>query len=157
MLAAGARRVRDARLGSRIRLVLGRAESLPFPDASFDALTFTYLLRYVDDPAGTLGELARVLRPGGVMASLEFGIPMRPVWRAGWRAQTRLALPVLGWVASPEWRQAGSFLGPSIERHRRTLTPSAESDLWRRAGVRDVRVRELTFGSGVVIWGRRAS
>src|SRR5262249_45361747 len=48
---------RSARAG-RISLVAGQAERLPFPDASFDALTFTYLLRYVADPAATLRELA---------------------------------------------------------------------------------------------------
>ena len=51
------------------------AESLPFADASFDHLTVTYLLRYVDDPGATLAELARVVRPGGIVASLEFGVP----------------------------------------------------------------------------------
>ena len=58
----------------------GRAESLPFGDGEFDALTFTYLLRYVADPAATLHELARVVRPGGAVAGLEFGVP-RGIWR----------------------------------------------------------------------------
>jgi len=46
-----------------VQLLVGRAEQLPFPDASFDALTFTYLLRYVEDPQATLSELARVVKP----------------------------------------------------------------------------------------------
>src|ERR1700691_6208888 len=41
----------------------------------FDAVTFPYLLRYVDDPAAAIGELARVVKPGGVMANLEFNVP----------------------------------------------------------------------------------
>jgi demethylmenaquinone methyltransferase/2-methoxy-6-polyprenyl-1,4-benzoquinol methylase len=77
MLAEARARVRHAGLEHRIELVEGRAEELPFEDASFDALTFTYLLRYVDDPGGTLRELARVVRPGGTIASLEFGVPPR--------------------------------------------------------------------------------
>src|SRR5687767_14584671 len=56
MLGAAAAR------NGHIPLVRGRAESLPFPDESFDHLTFTYLLRYVDDPAAVLRELARVVR-----------------------------------------------------------------------------------------------
>jgi demethylmenaquinone methyltransferase/2-methoxy-6-polyprenyl-1,4-benzoquinol methylase len=56
---------RDPKLASRIELVRGEAEGLPFADAEFDHLTFTYLLRYVDDPAATLAELARVVRRGG--------------------------------------------------------------------------------------------
>jgi len=73
MLAAGRARVAAAGLSGRIELREGRAESLPFDDAEFDALTFTYLLRYVDDPAATMRELARVVRPGGTVAMLEFG------------------------------------------------------------------------------------
>ena len=63
----------------RVGLAVGRAEQLPFPDATFDALTFTYLLRYVADPAATLRELARVLKPGAPIASLEFLVPPQPV------------------------------------------------------------------------------
>ena len=85
----------DARGGPR-RVVLaaatelvagGDARSLPFEDGVFDALTFTYLLRYVDDPAATLRELARVVKPGGSIAALEFGVP-RGVWRPLWELWT---------------------------------------------------------------------
>ncbi|HEY1674720.1 MAG TPA: class I SAM-dependent methyltransferase, partial [Streptosporangiaceae bacterium] len=72
MLREGQARVAAAGMKPRISLVTGRAEQLPFPDASFDALTFTYLLRYVEDPQATLAELARVVKPGGTVASLEF-------------------------------------------------------------------------------------
>ena len=75
MLAAA--RARFAGEGARVELIEGEAERLPFEDASFDALTFTYLLRYVDDPPATMRELARVVRPGGRVASLEFGVPPR--------------------------------------------------------------------------------
>src|SRR5919197_598524 len=76
------------RLDGRVELVEGSAESLPFPDAAFDHLTFTYLLRYVDDPQATLAELARVVRPDGTLASLEFGLPSGPA-RPGWEAYVR--------------------------------------------------------------------
>ena len=64
MLAAAAER-RDPGAA----FVLGQAERLPFPEAAFDALTVTYLLRYVDDPGATLEEMVRVVRPGGTVAS----------------------------------------------------------------------------------------
>ena len=70
--------------------MLGRAERLPFPDETFDALTFTYLFRYVDDPAAAMRELARVVRPGGTIATLEFHVPEQPLLRAGWYAYTRV-------------------------------------------------------------------
>ena len=75
MLARGRERVRAAGLDGRISLQAGRAEQLPFPSGSFDAVSFTYLLRYVRDPAATVAELARVLRPGGILASLDFYVP----------------------------------------------------------------------------------
>ncbi|HEV3478196.1 MAG TPA: class I SAM-dependent methyltransferase, partial [Gaiellaceae bacterium] len=152
MLATGRSRVEDAGLGGRIELVEGAAERLPFDDASFDALTFTYLLRYVDDPGPTMRELARVVRPGGTLAMLEFGVP-RGLARAAWELYVRVGLPVLGALVSPGWRRVGSFLGPSIrEFHRRYDV----LDLWRRAGIDDVEVRRLSLGGGIVVWGRRA-
>ena len=75
-------------MGTRIQLVAGRAEQLPFPDRAFDALTFTYLLRYVDDPLATLRELARVVKPGGKVASLEFFLPPNRFWRVMWWLST---------------------------------------------------------------------
>ena len=70
------------RLPASVTLLEGSAEALPFPDGAFDALTFTYLLRYVDDPAATLRELARVVRPGRSIGMLEFAVPglTRPAW-----------------------------------------------------------------------------
>jgi len=155
MLRKGAARLRREALDGRVALVRGRAERLPFPDGAFDAVTFTYLLRYVDDPAGTLAEMARVLRPRGVLASLEFGVPPNPVARAGWYAHTRLGLPVVGLVASREWFGAGRFLGPSISDWERRFPLDEQLRLWRRAGVGDARARRLTFGAGVVVWGRK--
>ena len=124
MLRAGQAPAQLAGLADRVRPVLGRAESLPFPDGSFDALTFTYLLRYVDDPAATVRELARVIRPGGSMASMEFWRPEEPVLRAGWWAFTRSVLPLLGSIASPSWMRTGLFLGPSISDWAMLLAPS---------------------------------
>ena len=152
MLAEGRRRVAAAGLTDRIELVEGTAEHLPFGDASFDGLTFTYLLRYVDDPAATLAELARVVRPGGTIAMLEFGLP-RGLPRSAWELWVRLGLPVAGALISPGWREVGSFLGPSIrDFHRRHDLPT----LWRSAGIDGVQSRPLSLGGGLVMWGRRA-
>jgi demethylmenaquinone methyltransferase / 2-methoxy-6-polyprenyl-1,4-benzoquinol methylase len=152
MLAEGRRRVAEAGLTDRIELVEGQAEELPFAEASFDGLTFTYLLRYVDDPAATLAELARVVRPGGAIAMLEFGLP-RGIARPAWEAWVRAGLPVAGALISPGWREVGSFLGSSIRNfHGRYDLPS----LWRSAGIDDVHVRRLSLGGGLVMWGRKA-
>ena len=143
------------RLGDEVELVEGRAEELPFADASFDALTFTYLLRYVDDPAATLRELVRVVRPGGTIASLEFAVP-RGVWRPAWELYVRVVLPTAGRALSPGWHEVGRFLGPSIRGFYSRFPLPRVLDLWREAGIEDVRARRLSLGGGVVIWGRRA-
>ncbi len=156
MLEAGRRLLAaDGRTGARIDLLRARAEELPFGDAAFDHLTFTYLLRYVDDPAATMRELARVLKPGGTMASLEFALPPERVWRAAWEAYTRVGLPVAGNVVSPGWAEAGRFLGPSIrDFYGRHPLPEV-AGMWRRAGIGHPHVATMSLGGGVIMWGRK--
>jgi demethylmenaquinone methyltransferase / 2-methoxy-6-polyprenyl-1,4-benzoquinol methylase len=143
------------RLGERVRLVEATADRLPFDDASFDGLTFTYLLRYVDDPPATLAELARVVRPGGTIAGLEFGLPAG-LWRPPWELYVRAGLPLAGRLISPGWSRVGDFLGTSIrEFYARWPLPRLLS-AWHAAGITDVRARRLSLGGGVVTWGTRA-
>lgn len=156
MLLRGRAAVLQEGLSERITLVAGQAERLPFPDAAFDALTFTYLLRYVADPAATIAELARVVRPGGTIASLEFHVPGQRPLRAAWWFYTRLGLPALGGLAGREWYRVGRFLGPSISAHYdRHPLPATVHD-WHQAGIVDVGVRVMSLGGGLVMWGRRA-
>jgi demethylmenaquinone methyltransferase/2-methoxy-6-polyprenyl-1,4-benzoquinol methylase len=156
MVAGGRRAVADAALDGRVSFVLGQGERLPFEDAAFDAVTFTYLLRYVDDPLATLRELARVLKPGGTLANLEFLLPPNPVWRAAWVLYTRVGLPVAGLVASREWWATGRFLGPSISGFYREHPLSEQGGWWREAGLSPVRYRPMSLGGGVVIWGTKS-
>jgi demethylmenaquinone methyltransferase / 2-methoxy-6-polyprenyl-1,4-benzoquinol methylase len=155
MLRRGHDRVAAAG-ASRVSLAAARAEQLPFADGTFDALTFTYLLRYVADPAATLRELARVVRPGGVVASLEFAVPPAPVWLPAWRLYTRVVLPGAGFVAGGrEWAHVGRFLGPSIEAHYRRYPVERHVAMWNEAGFEDVRTRAMSLGGGLVMRGRR--
>ena len=133
MLAvARARLARASALSGRVRFVQGEAERLPFANGEFDALTFTYLLRYVDDRAATMRELARVVKVGGRIGMLEFGVPRNSTARALWRLHTRAGLTLAGRAVSRQWYEVGRFLGPSIDAFHAT-----EPDLpgpWRRAG-----------------------
>jgi len=157
MLRVGRDRVARHGAEGQIRLVVGRAEQLPFPDASFDALTFTYLLRYVTDPAATLRELARVVRPGGAIASLEFAVPSKPVWHPAWRGYTRAVLPAAGFATGGrEWARVGRFLGPSITEHYQRHPVDETIAQWREAGIEEVGLRTMSLGGGVVMWGRKA-
>jgi demethylmenaquinone methyltransferase/2-methoxy-6-polyprenyl-1,4-benzoquinol methylase len=145
----------DKRLAERIQLVRGEAESLPFADGEFDHLTFTYLLRYVDDPGATLRELARVVKPGGRIASLEFMLPPNDLARSLWRVYTRVFMPVLGRLISRDWYEVGRFLGPSISDLYTRLPLDRQLGLWSAAGIEGVQARVMSFGGGVVIWGIR--
>ena len=155
MLAAGRARVEQRGLRDRIELREGRAETLPFGDAEFDALTFTYLLRYVDDVPATLRELARVVRPGGTVAMLEFALP-GGAWRPLWELYVRVGLPAAGTTVSPGWSEVGRFLGPSIRGFWERWPEPRLLDAWGEAGMRDVQARRLSLGGGIVVWGRRA-
>jgi len=157
MLRLGRRRVAAAGMADRVSLVAGRAERLPFPDAYFDALTFTYLLRYVSDPQATLTELARVVKPGGMVASLEFCVPAGAFWRSAWWAYTRMLLPAGGLLlGGREWLEVGRFLGPNISAHYRRYPVAWTVEAWQKAGLTEVGTRVMSLGGGLVMWGRRA-
>jgi demethylmenaquinone methyltransferase / 2-methoxy-6-polyprenyl-1,4-benzoquinol methylase len=145
------------RVGERVELREARAEALPFKDASFDGLTFTYLLRYVDDPAATMRELARVVRPGARVAMLEFSVPGNPLARISWEIYVRAGLPALGRTISPGWRDVGRFLGPSIRDFWERWPLERLLAAWGDAGLVDVQARTLSLSGGIVVWGRRAS
>jgi demethylmenaquinone methyltransferase/2-methoxy-6-polyprenyl-1,4-benzoquinol methylase len=157
MLRRGRAVARAEGMGDRIRHVLGQAQALPFDDGTFDALTFTYLLRYVDDPAATLNELARVLRPGGVMASLEFHVPQDPWLHAGWYAYTRGVMPLVGGVVSNAWYRTGRFLGPNISDFYRRYPLPVQVRMWQDAGIRRIRTKRMSLGVAVVTWGVKVS
>jgi demethylmenaquinone methyltransferase/2-methoxy-6-polyprenyl-1,4-benzoquinol methylase len=154
MLREGRTRIERRERETRIALTAGRAEALPFPDATFDALTFTYLLRYVADPAATLRELARVLKPGAPMASLDFAVPSSPVWHLAWWCYTRIGLPIGGLLGGRDWVAVGRFLGPNISGFYRRHPVPTIVQAWHDAGFVDVRTRTMSLGGGLVMWGR---
>ncbi|MFI5009317.1 MAG: class I SAM-dependent methyltransferase [Solirubrobacterales bacterium] len=158
-MLAGARARFAARpaLGGRVELVEGQAERLPFADGSFTALTFTYLLRYVDDPRATMRELARVVAPGGRVGYLEFGVPPRRLARIAWRLYTAIGLPVLGRAVSREWGEVGRFLGPSITGFYSRHPVERIVEYWREAGLEDVEVRRMSLGGGIVMSATRTA
>jgi demethylmenaquinone methyltransferase / 2-methoxy-6-polyprenyl-1,4-benzoquinol methylase len=151
--SARARLAREPELERLISFVQGEAERLPFADQEFDALTFTYLLRYVDDRGATMRELARVVKPGGRIGMVEFGVPDNAVLRSLWQMHTRIGLPLIGRLVSTAWFEVGRFLGPNIEQLYEQVPDMARS--WRDAGIDDVRERRMSFGAGLVMTGRR--
>jgi demethylmenaquinone methyltransferase/2-methoxy-6-polyprenyl-1,4-benzoquinol methylase len=154
MLLTGQGRA-DARFNGRLSLVECTAEVPPFAAASFDAISFAYLLRYVADVPATLRALARLLRPGATMASLDFAVP-RGIWQPMWRLYTAFVLPAGGGLFSPEWRDVGAFLGPSIRDFYRRWPEERLLEAWHDAGFLDIHSRRLSLGGAIVIWGTKS-
>jgi demethylmenaquinone methyltransferase/2-methoxy-6-polyprenyl-1,4-benzoquinol methylase len=146
--------VAHRRFGDEVQLINASAEALPLDSESFDHLTYTHLLRYVADPGATLAELARVVRPGGFVASLEFGVPEGPA-RPFWGLYVQTVLPLAGRLLRHGWREVGDFLGGSIRDFWERHPLEHHLEWWHAAGLHGVEVRRLSLGIVVVIWGRK--
>jgi demethylmenaquinone methyltransferase/2-methoxy-6-polyprenyl-1,4-benzoquinol methylase len=155
MLEAGLRAVEKRSLDGRVQLAQGRAEHLPFPDETFDTVVFTYLLRYVQGPAATIRELSRVLKPGGELLSLEFGIPEALWVRALWEIYNRVVMPVMTIPVSRGWHRVGCFLGPSISGFCKRYPVNRLAAIWRDNGIPLVESRPLLKGAAIVMWGTK--
>jgi demethylmenaquinone methyltransferase/2-methoxy-6-polyprenyl-1,4-benzoquinol methylase len=106
-------------------------------------------------PAATLRELARVVRPGGSIAGLEFALPAG-LWRPLWEVYVRAILPTTGKMISPGWASVGDFLGRSIREFYARWPEERLVQAWADAGIENVRGRRLSLGGAIVIWGTRA-
>ena len=155
MLQAGLRAIEKKSLDGRIQLTQGRAEHLPFPDETFDAVVFTYLLRYVQDPDATIRELSRVLKPGGKLLSLEFDIPEALWMRALWELHNRVVMPIMTIPVSRSWHRMGCFLGSSIRDFCRRCPVERLAAIWRDNGISLVETTPLLKGAAVVMWGTK--
>ncbi|MBI2854163.1 MAG: class I SAM-dependent methyltransferase [Chloroflexi bacterium] len=155
MLRSGLAAVRKRSMDGQVQLVGGTADSLPFSSEAFDVVVFSYLLRYVPDPQATLAEMARVLKPGGQMLSLEFGVPESAFVRLLWHVYTGAVLPAATIPLSPGWRRVGRFLGRSIRDFYKLYPPEHIAAMWKKAGMSDVRAQRLSLGGGIVMWGTK--
>lgn len=136
MIAEGRRRY------PKIEFIEGDAEKLPFADDTFDAVTISFGLRNVEHPKVALAEMYRVLKPGGRLVVCEFSKPPRTLFRAGYAAYMKWAMPVVATVASSN-REAYGYLRESIEQWPDQGTLSQ----WiRGVGFTRVAYRNLTAG-----------
>jgi demethylmenaquinone methyltransferase/2-methoxy-6-polyprenyl-1,4-benzoquinol methylase len=152
MLEVGRRRLEDRGVVGNVSYALVNAETLPFGDAQFDAVTIAFGLRNVTDKDAALREMCRVLRPGGRASILEFSeVRAEPlkmvydVWSFG-------MLPLLGKLIADD-EDSYRYLAESIRKH----PPQEElADMLREAGFDDVRYRNLSGGIVAIHSGARA-
>jgi demethylmenaquinone methyltransferase/2-methoxy-6-polyprenyl-1,4-benzoquinol methylase len=142
MLTLGLRKVNAASQARRIVLVRGDAMRLPALDRSADAATVAFGIRNVQRPEVACAEMARVLRTGGRLAILEFGVPRIPGVSALYLWYFRRVLPLIGRMISGH-TGAYTYLPASVG----TFPPPAEfMTILQQAGFAEVRAVPLTFG-----------
>jgi len=143
MLRLGLAKVRKAGLGGRVHLVRGDATRVPLPDAAFDAAMVAFGIRNVHNYEAAIREFARVLRPGGRLAILEFGRPQIPGIKQAYRAYFKYLLPIIGRMGSKH-TEAYSYLPESVDQFPE---PDAFAGLLKSHGFATVRTVPLTFGT----------
>jgi demethylmenaquinone methyltransferase/2-methoxy-6-polyprenyl-1,4-benzoquinol methylase len=136
-------------------LTAAEADHLPFAGTRFDAVVFSYLLRYIADPPATLAELVRVLKPGGTLASVEFGVPRALLPRLGWRVHAQGVFPRATRAFGARWADVGTFLPGSIVDWIDHWPLERQARAWRDAGIDHVQVKQMFFGTGVLMKGRK--
>ncbi len=152
MLDRGAEK--GARAGRPIEWVEADAMALPFPDATFDLVTVAFGLRNIADTSRGLAEMARVTRPGGRLAILEFSLPRSALIRHGYLWYFRNVLPRLGNALARNRSDAYTYLNQSVEEF-----PSGErlAAVVRAAGYEAVTMLPLTFGIATLTIATRAA
>ena len=132
----------------------GDATRLDQPDASFDALSIAFGLRNVGDVAAAMGQFHRVLRPGGVLAVLEFGLPSWGPVRWAHRLYTERIMPWTATLIARDRSGAYRYLPRSVDTF---LTPEGVAKAAEAAGFRSVRTTRLTLGTCAITTAVRAS
>ena len=151
MLDIGRRKVDKRNLGERVHLFECDVLELPFVDDSFDAVTIAFGLRNLPDYAQGVGELVRVLKPGGRLLILDFSPPAGGLYLKGYNFYLHNVVPVVGGLISGS-RSAYRYLASSINGF---LPRDDVQRLMRAAGLQNFDRKKLAGGIAYICWGEK--
>lgn len=153
MLEIGRRKASASSQGDVVKFETGDCLQLPFPDESFDAVTVAFGVRNFENLALGYSEIARVLRPGGIVLVLELSTPTSKIIRPLYDLYAGKVIPSVGKTVSKDSR-AYTYLPESI-----AAVPQGDEmlALMRGAGLEETECRRLTFGVCSIYTGRRPS
>jgi len=152
MLEIGKRKACRAGAAEGIALVEADTLHLPFPGNTFQIVCVAFGLRNVSDTQGGLREMARVCRPGGHLAVLEFSMPVAWPLNSLYRAYFHRVLPCVGQVLARNRQGAYNYLPESVGEF-----PQGEAllEIMRKCGLSDVRQHSFTFGIATLYVGKK--
>jgi demethylmenaquinone methyltransferase/2-methoxy-6-polyprenyl-1,4-benzoquinol methylase len=146
MLEVGRKKISHKQLDSKINMIVGDSENLPFEDNTFDAITVAFGVRNFENLEKGLAEIYRVLKPKGVFVILETSVPTKSFYKTGYSFYTKYILPTIGKVFSKD-RVAYAYLSESAAKF-----PYGEAlnNILRQIGFNSVNDLPQTFGVATI-------
>ena len=146
MLEVGKKKIAEKKLDSKIKMVLGDSESIPYPDNYFDAITVAFGVRNFETLEKGLAEILRVLKPNGIFVILETSVPTKFPYKQGYAFHSKFILPLVGKLFSKD-KAAYTYLSDSANEF-----PFGEAlnNILRKIGFIDVQHLPQTFGVATI-------
>ena len=146
MLSVGRKKITANGLEKRIEMVQADSENMPFEDNSFDAITVAFGVRNFEHLEKGLGEILRILKPGGVFIILETSVPTKTPYKQGYKLHCNYILPVVGKLFSKD-KDAYTYLSESA-----SVFPFGEAlnNILRKTGFTNVTDKPQTFGVATI-------
>lgn len=146
MLAVGKQKIAKANLSDKIEMIVGDSEEMPFEDATFDAITVSFGVRNFANLDKGLKEIARVLKPTGILVILETSNPIKFPFKQGYKLYTNLFLPIVGKLFSKD-KVAYSYLSKSANSF-----PFGKvfNNILQKNGFTNTAYKPVTFGVATI-------
>ena len=151
MLAVGKEKIAKVNLSEKIEMVVGDSEEMPFDDDTFDAITVSFGVRNFANLDKGIKEIARVLKPSGVLVILETSNPMKFPFKQGYKLYTHLFLPIIGKLFSKD-KVAYSYLSESANSFP---FGAAFNNILQKNGFTHTEDNPVTFGVATIYTARK--